>query len=132
MSERAHETFSKTLRNLEQSQQYQPPYDPVIEAGIVMLFHLCMEQSWKAMRVALVDQGFSMTSIASPRSIVKCAYSAGMIDDEKGWLNALEARNLVTHSYDESVALKLIGLTRTRFIPLFQQLEARLQSDWAL
>lgn len=132
MSEKKRENFSKALRNLEQSQHYQPPYDAVTEAGLVALFQVCMEQSWKAMKATLEEQGFSEAQTGSPRKVIKYAYSAGMIDDEKGWLDALEARNLVTHSYDESVALKLIGLTRTRFIPLFQQLEARLQSDWAL
>lgn len=30
--------FSKALRNLEDSQSYQPPYDAVTEAGLVSLF----------------------------------------------------------------------------------------------
>lgn len=132
MSNRKLENFSKALRNLEQSQKYQPPYDAVTEAGLVALFQACMEQAWKAMKATLEAQCFDETQTGSPRKVIKCAYGAGMISDEKGWLAALESRNLVAHSYDESVALRLIDLTRKEFIPLFQQLEATLQSEWML
>ncbi len=57
MSEKKLENFSRTLRNLEQSQHYQPPYDAVTEAGLVALFQVCMEQSWRAMKAALEEAG---------------------------------------------------------------------------
>ncbi len=130
MNSRKIESFSRSLRNLEGSQSYEPPFDAVTEAGLVALFQAAMEQSWKAIREVLEQQGFSEAQTGSPRKVIKCAYSAGMIDDEEGWLSALEARNLIAHSYDESVALRIIDLTREKFIPLFVKLEQTLQNDW--
>ena len=54
-SNRKLENFSKALKNLEDSTSYQPPFDVVTEAGLVSLFQICMEQSWKAMKYALDD-----------------------------------------------------------------------------
>lgn len=132
MSNRKLENFSKSLRNLENSTSYQPPFDVVTEAGLVSLFQICMEQSWKAMKYALGQHGFSEAQTGSPRKVVKCAYAAGMINDEEGWLDALESRNLMSHAYDDSVALSIISKTREKYISIFRELERELRENWSL
>lgn len=132
LSNRKLENFSKSLRNLENSTSYQPPFDVVTEAGLVSLFQICMEQSWKAMKYALSQHGFSEAQTESPRKVVKCAYAAGMINDEEGWLDTLESRNLMSHAYDDSVALSIISKTREKYISIFQELERELRENWSL
>lgn len=130
MSNRKLDNFSKALRNLEESQSYQPPYDAVTEAGLVSLFQICLEMSWKAMKKALEDQGYPEAQTESPRRVIKCAYTAGMIDDEEGWIDALNSRNLLAHTYNDEVARSIIEKSRSEFLPLFQRLEAELREDW--
>ena len=132
LSNRELENFSKALKNLEDSTSYQPPFDVVTEAGLVSLFQICMEQSWKAMKYTLDQHGFSEAQTGSPRKVVKCAYSAGMIDDEEGWLDALESRSLMSHAYDDSVALSIISKTREKYISIFRALERELRENWSL
>lgn len=132
LSNRKLENFSKALKNLEDSTSYQPPFDVVTEAGLVSLFQMCMEQSWKAMKYTLDQHGFSEAQTGSPRKVVKCAYSAGMIDDEEGWLDALESRSLMSHAYDDSVALSIISKTREKYISIFRALERELRENWSL
>ena len=132
MSNRKLENFSKSLRNLENSISYQPPFDVVTEAGLVSLFQICMEQSWKAMKYTLSQHGFSEAQTGSPRKVVKCAYAAGMINDEEGWLDELESRNLMSHACDDSVALSIISKTREKYISIFQELERELRENWSL
>ena len=45
MGNRGLENFSKSLRNLEGSTIYQPPFGVVTQAGLVALFRICMEQA---------------------------------------------------------------------------------------
>ena len=45
MGNRELENFSKSLRNLESSAIYQPPFDVVTQAGLVAPFRICMEQA---------------------------------------------------------------------------------------
>lgn len=132
LSNRKLENFSKALKNLEDSTSYQPPFDVVTEAGLVSLFQICMEQSWKAMKYTLDQHGFSEAQTGSPRKVVKCAYSAGMIDDEEGWLDALESRSLMSHAHDDSVALSIISKTREKYISIFRALERELRENWSL
>ncbi|SDC57580.1 Nucleotidyltransferase substrate binding protein like [Parafannyhessea umbonata] len=55
-----------------------------------------------------------------------------MINDEEGWLDALESRSLMSHAYDNSVALSIISKTREKYISIFQELERELKENWSL
>ena len=132
MGNRGLENFSKSLRNLEGSTTYQPPFGVVTQAGLVALFRICMEQACGAARRALGEQGFPETALTSPRKVMKCAYAAGMTDDEEGWLDALESLGMVDDAFDDSVALSIISKTREKYISIFQELERELRENWSL
>ena len=80
--------FSRALHNLKEIESRQPPYDTITQTGMVSLFEICFEQSWKAMKEVLEYSGYSEHRIGSPRAIIKMAYQAGMIQDEDVWVDA--------------------------------------------
>ncbi len=122
--------FFKALENLKEIEKKQPPYDTITESGMVALFEICFEQSWKAMKERLEAFGYGERRLGSPNSIIKLAYQAGMIDDEARWSAALKARNDVIHSYSEEIALKIIADTKEKFIPMFEALRRNIEADW--
>ena len=93
---RKFDNFRHALRNLEEIRKYTEPYEMIVLTGQVALFEICFEQSWKAMKEVLESSGYDESQTGSPRSILKLAYKAGMIDDEKMWLDALVSRNNVS------------------------------------
>lgn len=120
------ENFCKTLDNLEEINRISPPYDVVVTAGLCSLFTQCFEQSWRAMKEYLSQEGWAEADTGSPRQILKISYQAGLIQEESGWLRALEERNLSAHTYNQEVADTLIADTRSLFLPLFQALKKEL------
>ena len=46
-------------------------------------------------------------TIVSPRSILKEAYAAGIIDNPDIWNEAVDSRNLMSHIYDEETAISI-------------------------
>ncbi len=50
----------------------------------------------------LESEGFT---VISPRSTIKQAFQAGLLDDGHLWLEALSDCNLTVHTYEESIAL---------------------------
>ena len=62
--------------------------------------------------------------------IIKLAYKAGMIQDEKGWLELLDRRNEVSHSYNEEVAAAIIEKTKETYLLLFEILEKEIKDKW--
>lgn len=124
------ENFCKALRNLEDIHKYAPPYDNVVLTGLVSLYQICFEQAWKAMKECMENEGVNTAATGSPRSIIKEAYRLHMIDDETAWLNAMQARNLAAHAYNEQTAMEIVASTQTEYLPLFHQLKASIEKNW--
>ena len=78
-----YENFKAALKNLKDIYDYEEPYNNVVLTGLAALYEICFEQSWKAMKELLVNEGVSEAATGSPKSILKAAYKAGLIDDEQ-------------------------------------------------
>lgn len=124
------ENFENALKNLREMNDYQEPYDSVVLTGLVGLYEICFEQSWKAMKEVLEYQGFAEEKTGSPRIVLKTAYAAGMIQNEALWMEALAARNNVAHSYNRAVAMDIISNTKEKFLTMFEELERELKERW--
>lgn len=125
-----YENFVAAFENLKDIYDYSEPYGNVELTGLVGLFEVCFEQSWKAMKEILEANGFSEGRTGSPKQILKTAYSAGMIEDEDMWLDALVSRNNVAHAYNKDVALEIVRNTKDRYFKLFETLVVNLKEDW--
>ena len=106
------------------------PYGNVEIAGMVGLYEICFEQSWKAMKELLENFGYAEGATGSPRTILKTAYKAGMISDEELWLDALVSRNNVAHAYNQAIAMDIIRQTKEKYYDMFIQLEKKIEQDW--
>lgn len=125
-----YENFCASLDNLKEIYLYEPPYGNVILTGLVGLYEICFEQSWKAMKEILEYNGFSESQTGSPRMILKTAYQAGMIKNEEAWLDALKTRNNVTHAYNQSIAIDIVEQVKNRFYPMFCILREEISKNW--
>lgn len=125
-----YENFVASFENLKDIYDYSEPYGNVELTGLVGLFEVCFEQSWKAMKEILEANGFSEGRTGTPKQILKTAYGAGMIEDEEMWLDALVSRNNVAHAYNKDIALEIVRNTKDRYFKLFETLVVNLKEDW--
>ena len=125
-----YENFKAALSNLKDIFDYQEPYKNVEMTGMVGLYEICFEQSWKAMKELLENAGYSEGATGSPRGIIKAAYKAGMINDEELWLDALIARNNVAHAYNRAIATDIIEQTKSKFYGMFVSLAEIMEENW--
>ena len=122
-----YDNFCAALDNLKEIYKYEEPYDIVTLTGLVGLYEICFEQSWKLMKAVLAEHGYEASGTGSPKTILKTAYSAGMINDEDLWTRALEARNNVTHAYNREIARAIIKMTKENFYDMFEELKVEIQ-----
>ena len=125
-----YDNFCKALANLKVGSQLSEPYTVVEQTGIVGLFEICFEQSWKLMKELLEEHGRFEERIGSPKAIIKIAYQCGMINDCEGWLELLESRNILAHIYSDEQALYVIRKLKTDYIALFETLKNEIDSRW--
>lgn len=124
---RKYDNFCSAFASLKEIYNYSPPYDTVTLTGLVALYEICFEQSWKMMKEVLSDHGYEESATGSPKTILKTAYSAGMINDEDKWLKALAARNNVSYAYNREIAADIIKETRDIFYDMFADLKSEIE-----
>ena len=125
-----YENFCSALCNMKEIYKYDPPYDTVILTGLVGLFEVCFEQSWKMMKEIMESHGYEEGATGFPKIILKTAYKAGMIKDEELWLRALQERNNVAHSYNERIALGIVMRAKESFYDMFCELKKEIDKNW--
>ena len=125
-----YEHFCSSLGNMKDIYNYEEPYDNVVLTGLVGLYEITFEQSWKMMKEILQNHGYEEGATGSPKIILKTAYKAGMIKDEELWLRALQARNNVTHSYNQKIALGIVSEAKNEFYKMFVELKEEVENGW--
>lgn len=125
-----YENFCKAFENLKSCLEISKPYSIAEQTGITGLFAICFEQSWKLMKEILEYHGYFTQKIGSPRIIIKSAYQCGLINEEACWLDILETRNTLAHTYDEEKALAAIEKILTEYIPAFEKLKQSIDENW--
>lgn len=125
-----YDNFCSALTNLQDIYEYEEPYNNVVLTGLVALYEICFEQSWKAIKEVLESNGVAEGRTGSPRQILKAAYQAGIIKDEQLWLDALVARNNVAHAYNQAIALDIVRQAKETYCQMFQSLKREIDQNW--
>ncbi len=109
--------FEKSFLQLEQAIQIKNPNETE-RAGLMQFFEIAFELSWKTLKDFLESEGLSTQS---PREAIKQAFQSQLIANGGEWIEALEDRNLMVHTYDETTARQIEALIREKYHLLLQQ-----------
>jgi nucleotidyltransferase substrate binding protein (TIGR01987 family) len=116
--------YSKSIKNLETVVDKESLSD-IEKAGLVQFFEVSFELAWKLMKDYLIAQGYD---VKSPREVIKTAFDYGLISDGALWLDALEKRNLSSHTYDESILDELQDLILHKYFTIMSELKNNIES----
>ncbi len=94
--------------------------------GLIQCFEYTFELAWKTMKDYLELEGFE---VKSPRDTIKTGYRIELVQDGHVWLDALEKRNLLAHTYDENKAAEAENLIRTQYFGMLAALNEKLGED---
>jgi nucleotidyltransferase substrate binding protein (TIGR01987 family) len=95
-----------------------PSFSELEAAGLVQCFEFTFELTWKTLKDYLTEEGFDLQS---PRDTLKQAFEAGYLENGHAWIEMLEQRNLLTHTYDEEQAKAAIDLICNSYLPILRQ-----------
>lgn len=125
-----YENFSKAIALLGEALEARPidEYSRLEQEGIVQRFEYTFELAWKTLKDKLLYEGYDEKT---PRSVIRRAFEAGYLteDETETWLDSLDKRNLLSHTYNESMAQKALQFIAERCYPLLKSLHHRLQQE---
>ncbi|WED22042.1 nucleotidyltransferase substrate binding protein [Vibrio sp. JC009] len=103
----------------------QESYSELELAGLIQTFEFSFELTWKTLKDLVEYEGYDA---ASPRGTIRTAMEAAHISPEQceTLLEALNKRNLLTHTYDEENALEAQALIVETFEPAISEIVAYL------
>lgn len=125
------ENFCRALENLE-TWSVQENYSLLESTGLIAMFEICFEQTWKVLKEILEDEGYRESATGSPRQILKLAYSAGILSDEEVWLEILQDRNILSHVYDSSKAKITIQKIKEKYLAAFKNLRTNIEENFLM
>jgi len=81
--------------------------------GAIQRFEYTFELAWKTLKDYLVYSAVVFDQI-TPRSVIKQAFAAKIIQDGQTWIDMLDQRNLMSHTYDdESFRIAFDSISRS-------------------
>jgi len=110
--------FEKAFLLLQDAIDIDKP-SVVERAGLIQFFEMAFELAWKLLKDFEESEGFI---VKSPREAIKQAFQANMITQGHYWIDALEDRNLTTHTYNENTAIAVEQKIRSKYFPCLQRL----------
>ncbi|WP_276501760.1 nucleotidyltransferase substrate binding protein [Terrimonas pollutisoli] len=95
--------------------------------GLIQRFEFTFELAWKTLRDLMRYNGNSLPEVVA--TVIEAAIEEGWITDAENWRRMRVSRNKTSHTYDEQTANEIATDTIEVFLPLFIQLETRLEVE---
>lgn len=95
--------------------------NPLEKEGVIQRFEYCFELAWKTMKDFLEADGYVLRVI-SPRQVLKEAFAAKILQDGQVWIDMLDHRNLLSHTYSPVIFEKAVEAIHTRYLSGMAQL----------
>jgi nucleotidyltransferase substrate binding protein (TIGR01987 family) len=118
------EDFEKALGNLEKG--IEVAKDDLAIDGVIKRFELCFELSWKLIKNFLEERGLICKS---PRGCFKEAFLYGLLDDEEVWLEMIDDRNYLVHTYTFERSREIFEKIKTKYIKSFKYLYEKVKEE---
>ena len=118
------DSFRKALAQLEAACELDE-YSDLERAGLMQTFEFSFELGWKALKDLLFYEGYDENT---PRDVLRRAYEAGYMDEEDAeiGLDALDKRNLLSHTYNEESAREAVHLIKEKYAPMLRRVRDQL------
>ena len=118
------ENFQKAIAQLETACEKGEYFD-LERAGLVQMFAFSYELGWKTLKDLMFYEGYD---VKTPRSTIRKAFEAGYIDetDTELWLDALDKRNILSHTYREEGAEEAVKLIKNQYTPMLDRVLGQL------
>ena len=119
------ENYKNALARLQEGMSQYDGENDLSRDGLIQRFEFTFELAWKTLKAIFENEG--LTGINSPKTVLREAFSAGLIEDDELWLAMLNDRNSTVHIYSEKLAIEICNNVQGKYINEFGKLAEKLE-----
>lgn len=120
------QNFDRGVVLLREALENGPSALSVLEKeGVIQRFEYTFELAWKTIKDFL-EAGGLVISPVTPRQVIKDAFAAKVLADGQAWVDMLDHRNLLSHTYDRAVFETAVDAIAARYLPAMESLHIYL------
>ena len=121
------QNFEKAFLLIDEVADFEPEtFSQLEKEGVVQRFEILIELSWKVLKDYLENEGYD--DVANGKKAIRQAFVAELITNPESWMEALEKRNLTSHTYNEEILTQIIDFIQQTFYPIARDLYQILKS----
>ncbi|MDY0374953.1 MAG: nucleotidyltransferase substrate binding protein [Desulfobacterium sp.] len=118
------QNFEKAYKQLKISVLQVHGLSDLEKEGMVQRFEYTFELAWKTLKDYLEAQ---QVDAKFPREVIKQAFHYEIIEDGEIWMDMLEKRNLMAHTYEEKIFRMAVDNISTKYFNAISQVYDFLQ-----
>lgn len=115
------ENFDRALSLLKDALSRGPSaLNQLEKEGAVQRFEYTLELALKTVKDYL-EQSDVVLSAVTPRQVIKDAFAARILDDGQTWIDMIDHRNLLSHTYDAAKLEEAVDVIHGRYLAAVAQ-----------
>lgn len=123
------QNFDRAFVLLREAMENGPSVlNPLEKEGVILRFEYCFELAWKTVKNYLEAGGFVLATV-TPRQVLKDAFAAKILSDGQTWIDMLDHRNLLSHTYNRANFEQAVEAIHVRYLAAFAQLHEFMQRE---
>ncbi len=119
------QNYQKAFAHLKAAVEKQTLSD-LEKAGLIQIYEFTFELAWKTLKDYLEEK---KVDVKFPKDTIKEAFKYELIEDGDTWMDMLEKRNLMAHTYNETSAELAYRLIVDHYYQVLEQLTGRLKRE---
>ena len=118
------QNLEKAYARLQEAVATQNPSE-LEKAGVIQVYEFTFELAWKTLKDYLETND---VAVSFPRDVIKAGFKYDLLDGEL-WLDMLQKRNLMSHTYDEENAELAYNLIVDTYFAAIDQVFQKLRQS---
>jgi nucleotidyltransferase substrate binding protein (TIGR01987 family) len=124
-----YENFSRAFGLLDEALKNGPgSLNQLEREGVIQRFEYTFELAWKTVKDYLENAGVVFEE-ATPRKVLKSAYASGFLSEGQVWIDMLDQRNLLSHTYDRKDFEDATMAVFSKYLPAIAVLRDKLSKE---
>jgi nucleotidyltransferase substrate binding protein (TIGR01987 family) len=96
--------------------------------GVIQRFEYCFELAWKTVKDYLEASGLVFSTV-TPRQVLKDAFAAKILKEGPVWMDMLDHRNLLSHTYESTQFNIALDAIHRRYLNALAELHEFLHQE---